>query len=69
MTAASCHLRVLGLPLKPRGKGIHVSIGHVSYDCGTFLFVPGVFANEFYGGKSSKRQRDQFRKAAMKVVS
>lgn len=47
MTAASCHLRVLGLPLKPRGKGIHVSIDHVSYDCGTFLFVPGVFANEF----------------------
>lgn len=67
--AASCHLRVLGLLLKPHGKGTHVSIGHFSYGCGTFLFGPGGFANKFYGGKSSKRQRDHFRIATMKVVS
>lgn len=40
------------------GHFTHESVGHVTHgDSGTFLFVPGGFAVEFYGGKSSKKQR------------
>lgn len=30
-----------------------------------FLLVPGGFANEFYGGQSSKKHKDQLRIAIM----
>lgn len=33
-----------------------------------FLLVPGGFANEFYGGQSSKKHKDQLRIAIMRTV-